>query len=103
MPGGNGLRLADELRRLPHPPAVVFVTAHGEHALRAFEVEAARIMATRAALANAEVNVQNHGGIGFTWEHPAHRFVTRARLLELTGGSPADHQAALLAAPAPIA
>lgn len=41
MPGGNGLRLADELRRLPHPPAVVFVTAHGEHALRAFEVEAA--------------------------------------------------------------
>jgi alkylation response protein AidB-like acyl-CoA dehydrogenase len=65
----------------------------------AFEVESARVMATRAAVANAEVNIQNHGGIGFTWEHPAHRFVTRARLLELSGGSLADHQAALLAAP----
>ena len=67
----------------------------------AFEVEAARVMATRAALTNAEVNVQNHGGIGFTWEHPAHRYVTRARLLELTGGSLSDHQAALLIAPTP--
>lgn len=68
----------------------------------AFEVEAARVMATRAALTNAEVNVQNHGGIGFTWEHPAHRYVTRARLLELTGGSLADHQAKLLTAPTPV-
>jgi alkylation response protein AidB-like acyl-CoA dehydrogenase len=67
----------------------------------AFEVEAARVMATRAALTNSEVNVQNHGGIGFTWEHPAHRYVTRARLLELTGGSLADHQAKLLTAPTP--
>ncbi|WP_088285587.1 LytTR family DNA-binding domain-containing protein [Ideonella sp. A 288] len=41
MPGGNGLRLADELRRRPNGPLVVFVTAHGEHALRAFEVDAA--------------------------------------------------------------
>lgn len=67
----------------------------------AFEVEAARVMATRAAIDNAEVNVQNHGGIGFTWEHSAHRYVTRARLLELTGGSLNDHQAALLATPTP--
>ena len=34
----------------------------------AFEVESARVMATRAAVANAEVNIQNHGGIGFTSE-----------------------------------
>ncbi|MEZ5382727.1 MAG: acyl-CoA dehydrogenase family protein [Microthrixaceae bacterium] len=68
-----------------------------------FEVAAARVVATRAAVSNAEVNVQNHGGIGFTWEHPAHRFVTRARLLELTGGSLADHQALLLDAPTPAA
>lgn len=40
MPGGNGLRLADLLRRQPGAPAVVFVSAHGEHALSAFEVEA---------------------------------------------------------------
>ncbi len=44
MPGGSGLRLADALRRAPgqlRPPMVVFVTAHAEHALRAFELDAA--------------------------------------------------------------
>ena len=47
MPGGSGLRLADALRRAAvgpgqaQPPMVVFVTAHAEHALRAFEVDAA--------------------------------------------------------------
>ena len=40
MPGRDGLRLADELRRQPVPPMVVFVTAHADHALRAFEVDA---------------------------------------------------------------
>lgn len=40
MPGLDGLHLADELQHRPQPPAVVFVTAHGEHALRAFELEA---------------------------------------------------------------
>ena len=47
MPGGSGLKLADALRRAAagpgqsQPPMVVFVTAHAEHALRAFEVDAA--------------------------------------------------------------
>ena len=41
MPGGSGLALADDIRRLPGAPQVVFVSAHGEHALRAFEVDAA--------------------------------------------------------------
>jgi two-component system response regulator AlgR len=40
MPGMDGLQLADELQQQASPPAVVFVTAHGEHALRAFELEA---------------------------------------------------------------
>jgi two-component system response regulator AlgR len=40
MPGRDGLRLAVALKALPQPPAVVFVTAHAEHALRAFELEA---------------------------------------------------------------
>jgi two-component system response regulator AlgR len=40
LPGRDGLKLADELRRLPQAPAVVFVTAHAEHALRAFDLEA---------------------------------------------------------------
>ncbi len=40
MPGRDGTQLAAELRRLPQPPAVVFVTAHAEHALRAFDLDA---------------------------------------------------------------
>ena len=40
MPGRDGLRLATALKALPQPPAVVFVTAHAEHALQAFELEA---------------------------------------------------------------
>ena len=40
MPGRDGLRLASALKALPQPPAVIFVTAHAEHALRAFELEA---------------------------------------------------------------
>jgi len=40
MPGADGLTLAQTLRTLPQPPAVVFVTAHAEHAVRAFELEA---------------------------------------------------------------
>jgi len=40
MPGLDGLQLAAQLRRQPAPPAVVFVTAHAEHALQAFDLEA---------------------------------------------------------------
>ena len=40
MPGRDGTQLAVELARLAQPPAVVFVTAHAEHALRAFDLDA---------------------------------------------------------------
>ena len=40
MPGQNGLALAHSLRTLAYPPAIVFVTAHTDHALSAFELDA---------------------------------------------------------------
>lgn len=40
MPGLDGPGLAARLQSQPRPPAVVFVTAHAEHALRAFELDA---------------------------------------------------------------
>nr|WP_316640303.1 LytTR family DNA-binding domain-containing protein [uncultured Roseateles sp.] len=40
MPGPDGMALADAMRQRPNAPAVVFVTAHAEHALRAFELDA---------------------------------------------------------------
>jgi alkylation response protein AidB-like acyl-CoA dehydrogenase len=41
--------------------------------------------------------IQVHGGIGFTWEHPAHLYYRRAKSSELLFGSPAAHRRALAA------
>lgn len=61
MPGSDGLALAKVLAGLPAPPAVVFVTAHAEHAVQAFELDAAdyltkpvRFERLQAALQKAE-------------------------------------------------
>lgn len=40
MPGMSGIELASHLQVLEHPPAVVFVTAHDQYAVDAFEVNA---------------------------------------------------------------
>lgn len=40
MPGMSGIQLAEMLIQLDRPPSVVFVTAHSEHAVKAFEVSA---------------------------------------------------------------
>ncbi|MFN8051496.1 MAG: acyl-CoA dehydrogenase family protein [Acidimicrobiales bacterium] len=67
----------------------------------AFHVHAARVVAARAAIDNAQVNVQNHGGIGFTWEHTAHRYVTRSRVLGQCLGTTTTHLGDVLTASAP--
>ena len=40
LPGTDGMQLAGALRETVRPPSVVFVTAHVDHALRAFELDA---------------------------------------------------------------
>jgi 3-oxochol-4-en-24-oyl-CoA dehydrogenase len=40
-------------------------------------------------------NIQIHGGIGFTWEHPAHLYLKRAKSSALLFGSAATHRARL--------
>ncbi|MFN8050901.1 MAG: acyl-CoA dehydrogenase family protein [Acidimicrobiales bacterium] len=37
-------------------------------------------------------NIQIHGGIGFTWEHPAHLYFKRAKSSELFLGDPTYHR-----------
>ncbi|MFI5693821.1 acyl-CoA dehydrogenase family protein [Kribbella sp. NPDC051586] len=37
-------------------------------------------------------NIQLHGGIGFTWEHPAHLYLKRAKSGQLLFGGPALHR-----------
>jgi alkylation response protein AidB-like acyl-CoA dehydrogenase len=43
----------------------------------------------------AEEMVQLHGGIGMTWEHPAHLFLKRAKADQLALGTPGRHRATL--------
>jgi alkylation response protein AidB-like acyl-CoA dehydrogenase len=38
----------------------------------------AAVLAGPAAVGNASLNIQVHGGIGFTWEHDAHLYLRRA-------------------------
>ena len=58
MPGGDGLLLAQNLRALPQPPAVVFVTAHTEHALQAFELEALDYLTKPVRLERLQASLQ---------------------------------------------
>jgi alkylation response protein AidB-like acyl-CoA dehydrogenase len=66
-----------------------------------FFIHAARIVAANAAIENAQANVQNHGGIGFTWEHTAHRYVTRSQVRTRTLGGHRQQLHELLAESAP--
>ena len=51
---------------------------------------AAKAFATEAAVLACERSIQVHAGIGFTWEHPLHRFYKRALWLEGFGARPAE-------------
>jgi alkylation response protein AidB-like acyl-CoA dehydrogenase len=57
----------------------------------------AKVMAGRAAFRNSKSYVQVMGGMGFTWEMPAHLFLKRAVILASEFGSSADHEQALAA------
>lgn len=67
MPGMNGFQLLDGLR-MPALPGIIFVTAHDEYALRAFEVHALDYLLkpfSRArfldALGRARAQIERHG------------------------------------------
>ncbi|HCP62621.1 MAG TPA: acyl-CoA dehydrogenase [Actinobacteria bacterium] len=58
---------------------------------------AAKVRAAEAAVDTCEKAIQAHGGIGFTWEHPLHRFYKRALAIQATMGG-ADELRAEVAA-----
>jgi alkylation response protein AidB-like acyl-CoA dehydrogenase len=60
-------------------------------------VALAKSACCEAAVLAAEEMVQLHGGIGFTWEHPAHLYLKRAKAASVTFGTPGAHLAALAA------
>ncbi len=50
---------------------------------------------SRVAVLAAEECVQLHGGIGMTWEHPAHLYLKRAKSAAIAFGTPDRHRATL--------
>jgi alkylation response protein AidB-like acyl-CoA dehydrogenase len=60
-------------------------------------VAAAKSQAGEAAVLACEKSIQAHGGIGFTWEHPLHRYYKRALWLEGALGYGREHRAGVAA------
>jgi alkylation response protein AidB-like acyl-CoA dehydrogenase len=58
-------------------------------------VALAKSACSDAAVLAAQECVQLHGGIGFTWEHPAHLYLKRAKAASAAFGTPGAHRAAL--------
>jgi|694.fasta_scaffold12171_6 alkylation response protein AidB-like acyl-CoA dehydrogenase len=73
--------------------------ADGEEQFRMIAAAAATL-AFPAYVRNAELNIQVHGGIGFTWEHDAHLHLRRALTVQslLGGDGPATDLFTLTAA-----
>jgi alkylation response protein AidB-like acyl-CoA dehydrogenase len=59
---------------------------------------AAKAYASDVAVKVCEYAIQAHGGIGFTWEHPLHRYYKRAEWIQSYGGFPAEQRAEIAAA-----
>jgi alkylation response protein AidB-like acyl-CoA dehydrogenase len=61
----------------------------------AVAVAMAQSMCAEVAVRAAEECIQLHGGIGMTWEHPAHLYLKRARADLVALGTPGGHRADL--------
>ncbi|MEU6139528.1 acyl-CoA dehydrogenase family protein [Streptomyces sp. NPDC047081] len=64
----------------------------GEEAEIAVAAALAQAFCSEAFTRVAGDNIQVHGGIGFTWEHPAHLYFKRAKSSEVLLGSPSYHR-----------
>lgn len=58
-------------------------------------VAMAQSYCAETAVHAAEECIQLHGGIGMTWEHPAHLYLKRAKASQVAFGAPGRHRAAL--------
>jgi len=90
-------KLADMLVRVELAEAAV------EEAARVADTAAGSVAATVAHACAADgfrlvaaETIQTHGGIGFTWEHPAHLYFRRAKSSQLAFGGPARYRERVL-------
>ena len=92
-------RLADLWVAVTQARAAARSAANGLSAANGAESELAVALAKAAcsdtALKAAQEMIQLHGGIGFTWEHPAHLFLKRAKADSIGFGTADAHRASL--------
>src|SRR5215467_10293790 len=92
-------RLADLWVAVTQARAVARSAANGLVNASGTETELAVALAKAAcsdtALKAAQEMIQLHGGIGFTWEHPAHLFLKRAKADSIALGTADAHRASL--------
>ncbi|MGW2052135.1 acyl-CoA dehydrogenase family protein [Streptomyces sp. NPDC001858] len=66
-----------------------------DHPDRAVATAVAQAWCADVAVRAAEEAIQLHGGIGMTWEHPAHLYLKRAKADQIAFGTPGLHRARL--------
>lgn len=67
-----------------------------------FHVATAKIMSSNSAMKNAASAVQLHGAMGYTYEHSAHRYVSRSHVYEQLFGNAQSRLEQLVRMPAPL-
>jgi alkylation response protein AidB-like acyl-CoA dehydrogenase len=94
-------RLADvwvavsQARAASRYAAACLATASQGHPDAKVAVAIAKAYCSETAVLAAQECVQMHGGIGFTWEHPAHLYLKRAKADSIAFGTPDAHRTAL--------
>ena len=100
-------RVADLAVTVEAATSTTWYGLRAESAQRPVVAPMAKLVAADAAFAVTAESIQLHGGIGFTWEHDAHRYFKRATLNRLSHGDPLAlrrviaERAGLFAPPAP--
>ena len=88
-------KLADMLVELESARSAAYYASSAVESRSADLPLAASIAKTYCSTAYYHIaaeSIQLHGGIGFTWEHPAHLYFKRAKGSEQLLGSPAHHR-----------
>lgn len=100
-------RLADVLVEVELATSAVYLAAchvaEGDQEAAAVSASMALVSAGDALAHASAAAVQVHGGIGFTWESPCHRFVRRGRANQAMLGARATHLTAVFSGAASIA
>ncbi len=93
-------RLADSAVDLEQARSAMFWAACAideNHSEAELAVHAAKVFCADTFFSCAAEMIQLHGGIGFTWEHPAHLFFRRARSIQTLLGDSVFHREAVAA------